>query len=82
MNRFRLTIQDLQGGEPFVFETDDFTVHTENEYISLRSNPAMFAALAGAPPDVTANLPGETMEYIPYLRHVTITFDTPLRSGR
>lgn len=75
--RTRVTIEDPEGKyPPVVFEfTGRWSSNFESPVEEIRTNPAMFAALSGAPVSVWKDLPGETVEFV---RSGPRTFDLNL----
>lgn len=55
---------EIDGKKAVDVELGSAVFNMGTEWQEVRTNPAMFAALAGAPPDVVASLPGETVDHI------------------
>jgi hypothetical protein len=60
------------GDRPFLDVEGTFYIQINNGWHEVRTNPAMFAALGGASPEVVAAMPGESVEYILVDKYIEI----------
>jgi len=73
----RLTITITRDGAPTILidrDVLDVRIDQRNAWMELRSNPAMAAALAGAPPEALMKLPGEQVGYLLGESYIEVTY--------
>jgi hypothetical protein len=69
----------LDGDRVMEIEADDFVLNAQHEWEELRSNPAMFAAIAGADPEELMKLPGEQVAMMQHGGELTIDWRVRVR---